>query len=142
MSRRILSDQLRQGPNIQMAPLIDIIFNVLVVFMAISVFAQLETEINISVPKAKDSKQMERDPGEIIINISKEGDIVVNERKLTYDDLTAMLKKVATLFPNQPIIIRADERTYHRYVIKVLDACAGADIWNISFATMPEGGQI
>jgi len=64
--------------------------------------------------------------------------MVVNERRLTYDELKTMLKRVSTLFPNQPVIIRADEKTYHKYVISVLDACAAADIWNISFATVEE----
>jgi biopolymer transport protein ExbD len=49
-----------------------------------------------------------------------------------------MLRRISTLFPNQPVIIRADEQTYHKFVIKVLDACAGADIWNISFSTIKE----
>jgi len=138
MLRLSRSDYEKEGLSIQMAPLIDIVFNTLVVFMALAVFNQLETELNISVPKAKESKSMERSAGEIIINITKKGDVIVNERGLGMDDLKAMLKKVATLFPNQPVIIRADEDTYHKYVINVLDACAGADIWNISFATLQE----
>jgi biopolymer transport protein ExbD len=49
-----------------------------------------------------------------------------------------MLQKVSSLFPNQAVIIRADEQTQHRYVVKVLDACASANIWNIAFATVQE----
>jgi len=133
-----ISDYQKQRPVIQMAPLIDIIFLILIFFMVLSIFNQLESEISISVPKARESEEIVRSPGEIIINIMKDGSIIVNQKRLTYENLEKMLQKISTLFPNQPVIIRADEKTYHKYVVKVLDACAGADIWNVSFATLKE----
>jgi len=123
-----------------MAPLIDIIFLTLVFFMALSIFSQLESELNISVPKASESKQAVRSAGEVIINVNKDGIITVNQRKLSHKELQNMLRKISALFPNQPVIIRADEQTYHKFVINVLDACASADIWNISFSTIKEKG--
>jgi len=138
MSRFGISENYKQKPVIQMAPLIDIIFLTLVFFMALSIFSQLESELNISVPKAKESKQAVRSPGEIIINIDKKGAITVNQRSLDYKNLENMLLKISALFPNQPVIIRADEKAYHKFVINVLDACASADIWNISFSTIKE----
>ncbi|MGB2600382.1 MAG: biopolymer transporter ExbD [Candidatus Omnitrophota bacterium] len=129
---------LSERPTIQMAPLIDIIFLLLIFFMAASIFYQLETEINITVPTAKESTDIKRAPGEIIINIRKDGAVVVNQRKMSYEELDRMLKRVSELYKGQPVIIRADKETYHKNVIKVLDLCAGADIWNVSFATMKE----
>ncbi len=138
MSRFAISDYQTKRPTIQMAPLIDIVFLTLIFFMTLSIFHQLESEISISVPKAKESKEALRSPGEIIINVTKDGTIIVNQRRLSSGDLRRMLKRISTLFPNQPVIIRADEKAYHKFVIGVLDACAGADIWNISFSTMKE----
>jgi len=124
----------QQRPEIQMAPLIDIIFLTLVFFMTLSVFAQLESEINISVPKSKTAKEVMRSPGEVIINITKEGKYIVNQKLLNAEELETMLIRVSALFPDQPVIIRADESTMHKYIIQVLDACAGANIWDISFS--------
>jgi len=132
------SDQFKQKPSVQMAPLIDIVFLTLIFFMTLSIFHQLESELSISVPKATESKEAVRSPGEIIINVAKNGDIILNQRKLSYDDLEKMLNRISKLYKNQPVIIRADESTYHKYVINVLDACAGANIWNISFSTLKE----
>jgi len=128
----------KEKPTIQMAPLIDIVFLTLVFFMTLSIFNQLESELSITVPKAKESKEAVRSPGEIIINITKDGAVIVNQRRLEDSDLQEMLKRISALFPNQPVIIRADENTYHKFVINVLNACAGANIWNISFATTKE----
>lgn len=135
MSKFGVSEYQKQKPIVQMAPLIDIVFLTLIFFMTLSIFNQLESEINISVPKAKESKEIVRSPGEIIINVSKDGDVIVNQRRLTYEELAGMLTKISKLFPAQPVIIRADEKTYHKFIIKTLDACASADIWNVSFAT-------
>ncbi len=127
-----------ERPVIQMAPLIDIIFLLLIFFMSASIFYQLETEINITVPTASDSTDIKRAPGEIIINIRKDGTIIVNQRELTQDELRKMLVRISQLYHGQSVIIRADRETFHEHVIKVLDICAGSDIWNVSFATMKE----
>ncbi len=130
--------RLADRPTIQMAPLIDIVFLLLIFFMSASIYHQLESEINITVPTAKESTEMSRVPGEIIINVKKNGEIIVNQRHLSFEDLKKMLKRVSGLYEGQPVIIRADKETYHKHVIKVLDICAGADIWNVSFATMKQ----
>ena len=130
--------QAGERPNIQMAPLIDIVFLLLIFFMSASIFYQLESEINITVPTAKKSQEISRSPGEIILNIRKDGSIIVNQRELSYPDLDRMLNRISELYKGQPVIIRADKNTYHKDVIRVLDICAGANIWNVSFATMKE----
>ena len=135
MSKYEISEHQKTRPVVQMAPLIDIVFLTLVFFMTLSIFNQQETEINISVPQAEESKQAVRTPGEIIINVDKTGQFVVNQQELTQDGLESMLIRVSGLFPDQSIIIRADEETKHKFIINALDACAKANIWNISFAT-------
>jgi biopolymer transport protein ExbD len=46
-----------------------------------------------------------------------------------------MLGKASKLFPSQAVVLRADQDTPHKYVVHVLDECAKAKIWNVSFAT-------
>lgn len=135
-SVRLQPDPAKKGtPVFPVAPLIDIVFITLIFFMTLSVFYQLETEISISVPKAEESTEAMRSPGEIIINIDAAGDIIVNQKALEITALEGMLKRISGLYPNQPVIIRADRKTQHEHVIKVLNACAASQIWNIAFAT-------
>jgi biopolymer transport protein ExbD len=128
----------RQKPVFQFTPLIDIMFLNLVFFMALFVYFQFETELNISVPKAKESTETSRAAGEIIINVMKDGSVVVNQKQLSLEELGALLKKTAEWYPGQAIILRADQKTFHEHVVNVLDQCAKAKIWNISFATAKE----
>jgi len=125
-------------PTVQLAPLIDIVFITLIFYMTLSIFYQLETELSISVPRAEESKEVLRSAGEIIINVHQDGRVVVNQKELDSAKLERMLKQIAALYPSQPVIIRADKKTYHEAVVRVLDACAAANIWNIAFSTLKE----
>lgn len=136
------SESAKAKPAIPLAPLIDIVFITLVFWMTLSVFYQLEHELSISVPRAEQSREVVRSPGEIIINIDREGRVVVNQKHFEPAELEAMLKRIAQLYPNQPVIIRADGATRHEHVIRVLDSCASADIWNIAFSTQKEESKV
>lgn len=135
MSKYAINEYIKHGPTIQIIPLIDILLFALLIFMSLSISNQLESELGISVPQAKMSEESTRMPGEIIINVTKEGQYIVNQNEQTFEQLEEMLKKVGELFPNQPVIIRADQNTYHKYIVNVLDACARSNIWDISFST-------
>lgn len=130
--------EITQTPKLQIAPLIDIIFLLLIFFMSASIFYQLESEMNVTVPTASQATEMRRTPGEIIINVLKDGRVVVNQRELSEKELTGMLSRISSMYKGQPVIIRADKKTHHEDVIKVLDVCAKTDIWNVSFATLKE----
>ncbi|MBF0254729.1 MAG: biopolymer transporter ExbD [Candidatus Omnitrophica bacterium] len=132
--------ELKSRPTIPLAPLIDIVFITLIFYMTLSIFYQLENELSISVPKSTESKEAVRSPGEIIINIDQKGKVVVNQRSFAPEELEAMLQRITSLYPNQPVIIRADKKTYHESVVRVLDACAAANIWNVAFSTLKDSG--
>ncbi|HAS82931.1 MAG TPA: biopolymer transporter ExbD [Verrucomicrobia bacterium] len=122
----------------QLAPMIDIMFLLLCFFISAQIYAQWETEIDITLPTAKTGDLPDRLPSEIIINIRQDGVTVVNQRELDSDGLAALLKRIVELYPGQPVLIRADLQTPYEHVIRTLDMCRKVDIWNISFATRAE----
>ena len=72
-------------PEVQFTSLIDVVFLLLCFFITTSVFSQWEYEIDISLPSAQSGKVPDRLPGEIIINIAKDGRVSVNQQDLTLD---------------------------------------------------------
>jgi biopolymer transport protein ExbD len=122
-------------PRFQIAPMIDVVFLLLCFFITAQVFAQWETEIGIKLPTAESGAPPRRLPGEIILNVMADGRVILNGRELDDATLRDRLKRVAELFPSQPVLIRADKATDYEHVIRVLDACRKVQIWNISFAT-------
>ena len=122
-------------PGFQMTAMMDIIFLLLCFFITTSVFSQWEYEIDITLPTAQSSKVPSRLPGEIIINIARDGNISVNQQVLTVELLRGRLDRLARYFPGQPVVLRADKETRYEDLIKVVDVCRQADIWNFSMAT-------
>jgi biopolymer transport protein ExbD len=136
MSKFDVSEYQKQRPVIQLAPLVDIAFWALMFFMIIAVFNQMEVQVNLKLPKSSTAIQSAQSAGKIVINITREGRFIVNQKVYTSNALAVTLRQVSKLFPNQQVIIRADELTYHKYVIQALDACARSNISDISFSTL------
>ena len=128
-----------KAPTLALTSMLDVIFLLLCFFVTVSVFSQWESEISIKLPNAKTAEAPERLPGEIIVNLAKDGGISVNSVKLSREELGARLAKVAKFYPGQPVIIRADKEVRYETLVKLIDTCRASDIWNFSLAT--EGGE-
>ena len=128
-----------KAPALALTSMLDVIFLLLCFFVTVSVFSQWESEISIKLPNAKTAEAPERLPGEIIVNLAKDGGISVNSVKLSLEELGERLAKVAKFFPGQPVILRADKEVRYETLVKLIDTCRASDIWNFSLAT--EGGE-
>ncbi len=127
-------------PAFQFTAMIDVVFLLLCFFITTSVFSQWEMEVDVVLPTAQSAKMPERLPGEVIINLPRDGRISVNQQTLTREDLADRLKRLAHFFPGQSVVIRADKQTSYEQLVEIIDMCRLSDIWNISFATAADEG--
>ena len=126
------------APAVQMSSLMDVIFLLLCFFVTSSVFSQWETEVAIALPTAKSATVPGRMPGEIILNLSKVGEVSVNGNKLSLGEVTERLTRIAKLYPGQPVVIHTDKDASYDKLMGLIDACRAADVWNFSLATQDE----
>jgi biopolymer transport protein ExbD len=124
-----------KAPALALTSMLDVIFLLLCFFVTVSVFSQWESEISISLPSAKTAEEPGRLPGEIIINLDKEGAIKVNGSPLSLAELEDRLSRISKFYPGQQVIIRADKETKYDNLVKVVDACRAGNVWNFSLAT-------
>jgi biopolymer transport protein ExbD len=121
----------------QLAPLVDVLF-LLVIFFAVTFqYAKDEQVLDVSVPAEDAGKEKDsRTVGEIIINIKKDGEIIINGQIYTTDELLTKLQNIIIMAGTheQAVIIRGDEITDYQHVIRVMGACQKAGIYNIAFA--------
>ena len=122
-------------PGFHIAPMVDIVFLLLIFFLVTWNFSRTETELDVKVPKAREGKETRRAIGEVIINVKTNGAVVMNRRQMNATELLDTLQKIASLYPDQAVILRGDENTDYRHVVEVLDICRRANIWNVAFAT-------
>ncbi len=124
-----------ESANMQLAPMIDIVFLLLIFFIVTWQFTRSETELDVSVPTAQEGAEPERQRGEIVINILQGGVIRIEGTTVNLPQLLEKLSTIASQFENQPVRIRGDGAVAYQQIVEVIDTCQKAGIWNISFAT-------
>ena len=134
--RGYLRTQSSEKLQLQMTPMIDVVFLLLIFFIVTSSFVEYEGKLQTNLPRNVNVQNAAQDleqPPEVLIEISADGVISVGNQVKTPAQLAALLISLRKLYPDQPVVIRGDPQTFHRYVVDVLDACYKAKITNISF---------
>ena len=121
--------------TLQMAPMIDIVFLLLIFFIVTWSFARFETELDISVPAAEEGQPPNRRSDEIIVNVKNDGTTHVHGAQLNDEELLKRCATVASLNKDVAIIVRGDVDTSYSDIVRVLDICRKANIYNVAFAT-------
>lgn len=139
-----LSCRIPEPIGFQLAPMIDVVFLLLIFFVVTQKFMLNEQDLKVKVPTApQTSEEASRAIDEIIINVREDenGEIVVTiDRELfSLDQLESRLRNMARLNPNQPVRIRGDAEARWQKIVDVIARCNAAGIWNVSFSKqMPQ----
>jgi len=126
----------------QIAPMVDVVFVLLLFFMASAGSQIIEKELNINLPSGRSADSQPGTPSTpIIIDIFPDGQVQLNNR--VYDnpankdlpELRAWLKDTIDKFGDKdPVIIRPDPQTKHERIMDVLNAAAAAGVKNLTFS--------
>lgn len=127
--------------GMNLVPLIDVLLILLIFFILTFSMAQRENDLNISVPAADSGAPKDRQVGEIVVNIAKDGAIRVNSQTLNEEQLAQRFRDTYLLNRKQAIIIRADEESVYRNMFRVLDLCYKAGLYHVSFAALPSAAR-
>ena len=128
-------NQALEPAGMQLAPMIDIVFLLLIFFIVTWQFSRSETEMKISVPSSQEGADPKRVLGEIIVNVRVTGEVVVEGQVMSQAQLKEKLAAIARQHKNQPIRLRGDAEASYQTIVEVIDTCQKAGIRNISFAT-------
>ena len=132
------------NPGFQIAPMIDVVFVIMLFFMVMAGAVKVEHELKTTLPgNAETAKETEM-PDEITIGVSENGTITINEDPVgqpndkVLDNLYNEMMKMATAAKQSKtkllITVQAEEAAKYERVINVLDVLARADISNVTFA--------
>ena len=124
-----------QHPGIQLAPLVDVLLLLLIFFLMTWNAARNENELDVKVPKASAAKEKMAPIGDVIVNVKADGNVVVNRRNLSTNELTDLLKGLVQLNADQAVVIRGDEAGAYKNIVNVLNICSESGVTNVAFAT-------
>ena len=134
--------QRREDISVNLTPLIDVVFLLLIFFMVSTTFKK-ETHINLNLPEA-DGEQVEVQAKQIEIVINAQGGYAINERTLIngeFETLRAAIKKVGQGDTELPVIISADGNAPHQSVVNAMDAAGQLGYSRLSITTRQRGTE-
>ena len=120
--------------EINVTPLVDVMLVLLTVFIVTAPL--LMNAVQVKLPKASASIAITK-PKTAHISVTEQGDIFLDETRLTQTELEAQLKQAGAM-PDYAVEIHADEKTEYGIVAKVMAAIQRAGIARFSFVMMPE----
>ena len=132
----------REEPDVNLTPLIDIVFLLLIFFMVSTSF-QRDTEISLELPEA-DGAPLQTEPLVVEVTIDSEGRYFVDQQELVNQQRETLQRAITRAVgeAEEPrIIISADRRTPHEAVVRAMDAARQAGHGNISLATRQPAEQ-
>ncbi len=119
----------------QIAPMVDVLLVLLVFFIVTWNFALSENAVDVKIPSATSAEEQKPYVNQVVLNVRKDGTIVLNRKPISSGELSEKLSELARLFPDQAVVFRGDEGLSYKEVMDVLDICRNAKIWNVLFAT-------
>ncbi len=129
---RHFNDSGSQSGEINISPLIDIVFILLIFFIVTTVFLE-ETGVEVDKPTAASSQQLEKQS--ILIAITAEGQIYHAGQQLTLQGLRSVLQRKLRNNEDTPVIIRPDTNGRNGRLVAVMDIASQAGAKKVSLAT-------
>ena len=128
--------QSNEEVSVNLTPLIDVVFLLLIFFMVSTTFTR-ETELQIDLPEA-DGEQAEREVDLLEVEISADGEYSVNNQRLDANDRETLRRTIEELAGGDtslPFIITADAKAPHEYVVRVMDVAGSLGFTGLSIST-------
>ncbi|MDF1565033.1 MAG: biopolymer transporter ExbD [Deltaproteobacteria bacterium] len=119
--------------RIEIAPLIDVVFLLLIFFLLTTSFVQHRT-LGVELPTTRGERSPEPS-GAIVLVLREEGSLLHEGRLLDEAGVAALLSGAAAASPPSPIVLQADESVPHGRVVEVLDRIQRAGLRHLSIAT-------
>ena len=124
---------------LDLTPMMDMVFNLLIFFMVVSQFAEAERSLKVQLPDGSQAMPLTVKPREIFVNIDKDGRYFVRSQEMATEALSRLLTDAALNNPaSQSVIIRADKRAAWDFVATVMRLCNQAGIRDYSASLADE----
>jgi len=124
---------------LDLTPLIDVVFLLLIFFMVSTTFIHEPGGIKVDLPHS-DTQEFIRESGEVVIEITEEGGLYVDEVPVDEEALRAALRRTMRADPESVVIIKADRGVEHGRVVQVMDWSKRAGLYRLAVAT--EGSRL
>jgi len=124
----------REALGLDLTPVIDVVFILLIFFIVTSVFKKEELALMLDLPTSN-AKEMEIKQDQIFIELNP-NKLAIKGIEVSFESLEDNLKSIKD--KNKPVIVRIDKKVEYQRVVKVLDLLQKYDLTNLALVTNGE----
>jgi biopolymer transport protein ExbD len=121
-------------PSVNLTPMIDVVFLLIIFFMVGTQFSDSEREIDLSLPGAGQLNAMMSAPEKRKVSVTANGSVTLDGRSVDLATLTAELQRMRQSYPGLGVVVRADGSVEHQTVTDVYGAIDRAGVEAMSIA--------
>lgn len=124
-------------PELNLTPMIDIVFLLIIFFMVGTRFSEIEQQYDIELPSAGAVAPMSSRPDALVLNVARTGEVTMNGDLIAMTEVLERLKKAKEGYSEQAVLIRGDGEGTYQSIVDVMDLCHKAQIHKFSLAFQP-----
>ncbi len=125
--------------TVDITSLVDIVFLMLIFFMVSTSF-KVASSLKLELPSSTSHEQVSESK-EVVVSISAKGQFFVQDEPVSDRELRKRILNETKGDPNMRMVLRADAKTQHRYVVRALDVLRGLGMGKVSIATVDTGNN-
>jgi biopolymer transport protein ExbD len=129
-----LKTHLDETPNINLTPMIDVVFLLIIFFMVGTKFTELERKIALRVPEVSEVKALTPAPERRVINVFRDGRIALDREVLSLEELRQRLTAARQEYAGLGVMVRGDADGSFQSVASVLGACREAGVGELGIS--------
>jgi biopolymer transport protein ExbD len=123
-----LKTQTDELPALNLTPMIDVVFLLIIFFMAASKFAEVEADIELQLPEVAAAAPLTSAPKQRTVSIERDGQVQLDGEIVSLDELTSRLSSAQREYSQLSVVIRGDAKCDFQHVAAALSACKDANI--------------
>lgn len=129
MGRKVREEE--EDAQIDMTPMLDIVFIMLIFFIVTTVFVK-QAGIDVNKPEGVTATKFKN--ANIFIAVTEDGNVWIDRREISLEAVRANLEKLLLEQPTDAVFIQADEKAKHGVVVEVMDQVKAAGIDRVAVA--------
>ncbi len=123
-----------EQPTLNLTPMIDVVFLLIIFFMVGTKFAEWESKLTLKVPQVNHAGALAPAPEKRVINVYRDGQIAIDREMVTVEELAQRLAALKQQYSGAGVIVRGDSEGAFQHVATVLSTCRDAGIGDLGIS--------